>query len=73
MTTPNPFEEIADRLLRIENCLMTLKRDALVPANPQDEFPIPISEEEAITDLAVPTLNSPVHRRKISSYQQWKR
>jgi len=73
MNIQNPFEEIADRLQRIENCLLAMKKDAPVPPDPADEVPITISEAAALINLSVPTLYGLTHRRKIPSYRKGKR
>jgi excisionase family DNA binding protein len=73
MNITNPFQEISDRLERIEHCLNELKREELSHADPEGELPISISDCASITNLAVPTLYGLVHRRKIPSYRQGKR
>ncbi len=71
----NPFETIEIRLSNIECLLLDLKHSgkSVVPANPEDEQPITISEAAALTNLAVATLYGLTHRRKIPSYRQGKR
>jgi excisionase family DNA binding protein len=73
MNMQNPFQDISDRLERIENHLAALKREEPLNANPEEELPITISAASEITNLAVPTLYGLVHRRKIPSYRQGKR
>jgi excisionase family DNA binding protein len=73
MTITNPFQEISDRLERIEHSLNALKHEEPSHTDPGGELPITISEAATLTNLAVPTLYGLVHRRKIPSYRQGKR
>lgn len=73
MTITNPFQEISDRLERIEHYLNALKREEPPHANPEDELPITISDCASITNLAIPTIYGLVHRRRIPSYRQGKK
>lgn len=69
----NPFDEISERLQRIENCLISYKQVNQPAQDPNLELPISISEASAITNLAVPTIYGLVHQGRIPSYKQGKR
>lgn len=73
MNIQNPFEEIVNRLQRIEDSLAALNHKEHFDAAPEEEPPINISEVAIITDSAIPTVYGWVHRRKIPSYRQGKR
>ena len=73
MKQANPFEELADRLEKIENRLTELHYDFRDPKDHDEDLPITISEASALTRLAVPTIYGLVHKRKIPSYRRGKR
>ncbi len=73
MTTINPFEEIADRLQRIESCLTVILNDSQEPRDQKEDLPITIGEASELTKLAIPTIYGLVHKRKIPSYRRGKR
>lgn len=71
-TTPNPFQEIADRLSRIENILTTVsKQKEPATVNPNDKF-LRIQDAAEILKLSVPTLYGLVHFRTIPFFKRGK-
>ena len=73
MANSNPFEELADRLDRIENRLSALHHESKNFEDHDDDLPITIQEASELTKLAVPTIYGLVHKRKIPSYRRGKR
>ena len=73
MTTfNNPFEEISDRLQRIEKCLIAIQGNPRDSEDNQEDCPITIKEASSLIKLAVPTIYGLVHKRKIPSYRRGK-
>lgn len=70
MDIHNPFEEISERLQRIENCLAALKNDRTAKSDPKEEKFITISEAASFLHLAVPTVYGLVHRSEIPVYKR---
>lgn len=73
MALQNPFEELAERLKRIENHLTAMNHQSQEQGKQEDDLPITISEASKLTKLAVPTIYGLVHQRKIPSYRRGKR
>ena len=66
MYTVNPFEEIIDRLSRIEQAIITLRDNNESPARSQDsDVPLSIHQVSEIIGKSVPTIYGYVHRRTI--------
>ena len=68
----NPFQEITDRLIRLETGINELKAEAKTPHSntPDTDLPINIKEAAKITGLAIPTLYTKISRRTIPSHRQ---
>jgi len=73
MPTFNPFDEITERLQRIETYLIAIQNNPQNSGEPTEDLPICINEAASLTKLAVPTLYGLVHQRKIPSYRRGKR
>lgn len=73
MNIQNPFEEIIDRLLRIENYLAAWKHDSQLISPPREELPVNISEASEVTGLAVKTIYGLSHQRIIPCHKRGKR
>jgi excisionase family DNA binding protein len=72
MSIPNPFDQIAERLERIEECLAIIKRNESPQSDLEEEPPITITEAAEFLRLSKPTIYGLTHRRKIPSYRQGK-
>jgi predicted DNA-binding transcriptional regulator AlpA len=72
-TTANPFQEISERLHRIENALIDLKETKTSFTDPEDEIPISIQKAAEIIGLAVPSIYGLVHRGTIPHMKKNKR
>ena len=73
MAITNPFQDLADRLQRIESIVTALKSDPNKTRDNLEDLPITIKEAASLVKLAVPTIYNLVHRRKIPSYRRGKR
>ncbi len=73
MSTSNPFDEITDRLLRIENTLLDLKHSVTPRVEKEADNFITVKEAAAFLNLAVTTVYDLVYKSKISSYRRGKR
>jgi len=62
MNVSNPFEQITDRLLRIEQALMLLRADHPPEVNQNSDIPLSIQEAAKIIGKSVPTVYGYVHR-----------
>jgi len=71
MITPNPFDEIIERLARIERVCSVLEEKTNQTANsPPVEEPIDIQEASAVIKKKVPTIYGHVHRCEIPHYKK---
>jgi len=66
----NPFQDLTERLARIEQTLNEIKVKAVSKVAPEDEFPINIRKAAEITGLSVPTLYTKISRRTIPAHRQ---
>ena len=69
----NPFEEIAERLSKIEHCLLDLRRQLEQVSIGQTEQLLTIQQAAELLSLSVPTLYGYVHRAEIPYMKKSKR
>jgi len=69
----NPFEEIAERLSKIEYCLLDLKHQLKQVSTEQTEQLLTIQQASEFLNLSVPTLYGYVHRAEIPVMKKSKR
>jgi len=73
--TENPFLEIAERLSRIEHCLIDLRQQSegdIETSNPVDA-PLTVLETANYLNLAVPTIYTKVSKRELPFMKRGKR
>lgn len=73
MPSSNPFDEINERLQRIEAALTITFSEKKEIQEIQEEVPITITEASLLTSLSIPSIYGLVHRRKIPSYRRGKK
>jgi len=67
----NPFQELSDRLIRVESAIDRLDRKiSSYPVQQIDELPVGIDKACKITGLAKPTIYSKVSRREIPGHRK---
>jgi len=73
-TVTNPFQEIIDRLSRVESNQEKLMKSVADPSQQsEEELPIDIKSAAKITGLAIPTIYSKFCRREIPGYKRGQR
>jgi excisionase family DNA binding protein len=68
--TTNPFDEIAERLTRIEKCLISLKEREMPESSEAYNRPLTIKDAAKLLNLSIATIYSKVSRKELPVNRQ---